>query len=91
MAGEYVRYVMRSGAVIEVTALVEFNGFRFDGKKPEHEITEAGGRPNVHNLVTASGERYHIDQDEVVAIVFGPKSVPPALANKPALGFRTPG
>lgn len=85
MTAQYVRYVMKSGAIIEVADLVEFNGYRFDGGG-QRPIPE-GGRPRMHHLENARGEKYHIDQDEVAAIIFGPHSLPPRMADKPALGF----
>jgi hypothetical protein len=88
VTAQYVRYVMKSGTILEVTDLIEFNGYRFDGGTASR--VPEGGRPNVHHLETASGEKYHIDQGEVAAIIFGPHSVPPLMADKPALGFSPP-
>lgn len=83
----YIKYVMKSGAIIEVTDLGEYNGYRFDGAPGGKTLEDAedAGRPRMHRLATEREEYYHIDQAEVAAIIFGPRSQPPG--EKPQIGF----
>lgn len=78
----YARYYMKSGNIIEVTHVVQINGYRFgDGDAPPPPGTGFAGK---HRLITEEGRILHIAESEIEAIEFGPNSEPPAQV---PLGF----
>ncbi|MEX0783771.1 MAG: hypothetical protein WD557_14090 [Dehalococcoidia bacterium] len=82
---QYVRFYLRSGQVIEVTSLTQYNGISF----PSGEAVKNRAEPGMTYVALADGRRFYIREDDILVIEFGPNT--PVETERPvAMGFKRP-